>query len=493
MTNGASTKSRDLRQTATSNEGERRCSEEVCAITRSNSQVHADKAEGKIKDNDGDEDSTEQLLKTPQLCMPDISDFAELMADIEKQALSSVGPNMALSYEMATGQLGNDKENKESETRKQKRVQLAVDHGARKDSADLKPPVQRSRAASFKGRPPRRSLMPQNVASNAANSGEDEIGDNRKAAKVAQKARETTTTKMMQRKGSTRAVGGATSGQQRVTSSRAVSTRNASAVGSGIASSGRGTSKNAASERRKRGALAPRVQQVADALRSCRAAAKEGWERKTHALTTLQERTRALGDDKLPARLAEDCAVTLCELLFDGHNKVSLAALESLFFLLLCSEGSAQTKALQRALQRRGDALRRVLALTRESREDRRLASERVLDAFCVQFAPETQVALTLNAMTADVVRSVDARVATGGCGVLTRAFERAERNEGGFVWRGAVLELLISTLARLATDRRLGVRRASKTVAAAAARCLPERAFDMACRKVRVRSALFK
>ncbi|KAI0557021.1 proteophosphoglycan ppg4 [Gracilaria domingensis] len=61
----------------------------------------------------------EELLKTPQLCMPDASDFAELMADIEKQARRSVAPQLAVRF----GGSG-DKEN-----------------GARKDSADVKPPA----------------------------------------------------------------------------------------------------------------------------------------------------------------------------------------------------------------------------------------------------------------------------------------------------------------------------------------------------------------
>ncbi|CAN8076748.1 unnamed protein product, partial [Agarophyton chilense] len=56
-----------------------------------------------------EEEEEDALPKTPQLCMPDVSDFAELMADIEKQARRSVAPTMAVGQEGGTG--SSDKEN----------------------------------------------------------------------------------------------------------------------------------------------------------------------------------------------------------------------------------------------------------------------------------------------------------------------------------------------------------------------------------------------
>ncbi|PXF44773.1 hypothetical protein BWQ96_05443 [Gracilariopsis chorda] len=487
----------------------------------------------------GRSDSTEQLLKTPQMGMPDIPDFAKLMEDIEKQTLCNVAPAMSLAQKAEVmnrapvaedgAQNGSEKSDSDKENaddgsaRKERRVQLNVPQAIRRDAADMKPP-QKSRAASFKGRPPRRSLMPQAVTTGAgltAGSTRVETGETKddkkdmKELKSGTKRDEVDTRKGLVRKTSDSKVGrgtGRSKGAEKTRSgavgktvrsgwTSGVGTTRASVLRArentgntktqvGRADAVRGEARGAAKvEKRKKSVLPAKTQEVVDALRACNRAKNDGWQAKSESLKRFEVALRAVAEEKMPARLAEDCVYMLGEYIVDGHHKVVVGALEGFFYLFLCSVGGVQSRALQRALERRIESLRRILQLTRDCKEDTRLASERVLDGFGVQFEPEAQVGVVMQAMTSEKGRSkmVDGRVATSGCALLVRAFERADRNEGGFVWKAGLLEVIVSVLGRLSKDRRVEVRRAAGPVVAAVKQCLPDRAFEMACRKVGV------
>lgn len=490
----------------------------------------------------GSADSTEQLLKTPQMSMPDIADFAKLMEDIEKQTLCNVAPEMAFTQKAdvmnRSGSVnsGSDKENvDDGSAQKERRVQVKL--GAiRKDAADMKPP-QKSRAASFKGRPPRRSLMPQTgttgggatvgttAVSKKVESGASEDGEGKKGVsglkKSDGKADELDNTRkaMVRMRGDTktgRGVGtgtGTGKGAEKagngsvgktvrsgwtngIGTTRASVLRARENMGNiraqqvGRANGAKGEGKGVVKvEKRKKSVLPVKVQEVVDALRACNAAKKQGWQAKSEALKRFEMALRGAAEEKMAGRLAEDCVYMLGEYIVDGHHRVVVGALEGFFYLFLCSEGGAQARALQRALERRIETVRRILQLTQDRREDTRLASERVLDGFGVQFEAEAQVAVVVQAMTSEKGRSrmMDGRVATSGCALLVQAFERAERNEGGFVWKVGLLEVIVSVIGRLCKDRRLEVRKAARAVVTAVKQCLPDRALEMACRKVGV------
>ncbi|KAI0566326.1 hypothetical protein FGB62_9g412 [Gracilaria domingensis] len=85
-----------------------------------------------------------------QICLPDTSDFAELMADFEKQTWGSVAPQLAV-HEREKGERHDGS--------RQKGMELAIEGKSgdvRKDSVDLKPLVAHNvQMSSFKGRSPR--------------------------------------------------------------------------------------------------------------------------------------------------------------------------------------------------------------------------------------------------------------------------------------------------------------------------------------------------
>ena len=226
----------------------------------------------------------------------------------------------------------------------------------------------------------------------------------------------------------------------------------------------------------------PRQIAVIDAYRACARAKKAVWSAKLEALKTLESTIQGLQGDSLPPRLCDDATGLLGEYAQEAQYKVQLAALDALFYLLLCTERAPQITALQRAFEKRPEILRRILAILKDGREDVRLACGRVMQSFEALFGPEIQVSLLMKA-----VSGVEGKIVEMGCTQMLKAFERA-RHGDGFVWKAGMLESLVSLLATLKQNRRVEVRQSASKALDAVKECLPERAFEIVCRKVGVR-----
>lgn len=227
------------------------------------------------------------------------------------------------------------------------------------------------------------------------------------------------------------------------------------------------------------------------------------WRSRIEKMNDVKNELEGLSRSDLNVTLTEECLAVIGEAMNDIHQKMTGLALDCLFLVLLRTEGEEESAALQRLLEKRVDVLRRVLHLCKENKEDVRLAGQRVLTSFEVQFAAEVQVGLLLRAMGIEHGKArhrmgsrsgsvtttygsglADARVMEVGCIAMGNAIERAESCEGGFVWSGNNLEAILVSMSKLAKDRRVGVRRAADGVMQAIQRHLPENTFSLACRK---------
>lgn len=252
------------------------------------------------------------------------------------------------------------------------------------------------------------------------------------------------------------------------------------------------------SEAPRRKGLSEVQQRVVSKMRAANAAksAEKGyrvdWKTKNDALIAFRQSVEGLNGEKIPPKLAEDCVAMLSDYVQETHHRVLLGALDGLFVLLLCTEGASLTQALQRALDKRAEMLRRVLQLQKDGKEDLRLASGRLMQSFEVAFSPETQVGLIVRAMVCEGsrgrVKGIDGKVAEVGCKYLVSAFEKAESSGEGFLWKSGLLENVVTLLGGLATDRKVEVRHGAAGVVEAVKRCLPDRAFGIACKKCGVK-----
>lgn len=245
-------------------------------------------------------------------------------------------------------------------------------------------------------------------------------------------------------------------------------------------------------------------------LRSVAGRGRGDWSSRLERMKDVKESLQTIDRDNLNTKVAEDCVLVIGDMVNDGHHRVVVAALDSLFLLLLRVEGEAESVALQRVLERKADVLRKVLHLCKDSKEDIRLACQRVLQSFEIQFAPEVQVGLLLRAMGIEADRGgrgrkslvrvgysnsiaavgSEVRVLESGCRSLVKAYERAERCGGGFLWSAAMLEMMLLGLAKLAKDKHVEIRRGADAVVKAVQRSLPDTAFDLACHKYGVKFA---
>lgn len=245
-------------------------------------------------------------------------------------------------------------------------------------------------------------------------------------------------------------------------------------------------------------------------LRSVAGRGRGDWSSRLERMKDMKEALQTIDRDYLNAKVTEDCVLVISDMVNDGHHRVVVAALDSLFLLLLRVEGDAESGALQRVLERKADVLRKVLHLCKDTKEDIRLACQRVLQSFEVQFAPEVQVGLLLRAMGIETGRGgrgrkssvrighsnptaavgSEVRVLECGCRSLVKAYERAERCEGGFVWSPTMLEMILVGMAKLSKDKHVEIRRGADGVVKAVQSSLPDVAFDLACNKYGVKFA---
>lgn len=231
--------------------------------------------------------------------------------------------------------------------------------------------------------------------------------------------------------------------------------------------------------------LSPEQIHVIECLRMAQGASKGDWRGKLKSLGAFCEAMKGLGSERMKIRVAEEAICMLGDYVLERHHRVILAALDGLFFLLLCTEGIAQRGALTRALEKRGDVLKRVLMLLSDGKDDVRLSSERVMESFGVQFDSETQVGLIVRAINMEGRGGVcDQRVVESGCAHVVRAFERARTSGLEFVWREQALKLVLKGMQTLVADRRLGVRKAAGNALSCVKLSLPNRAYEMACVK---------
>lgn len=245
-------------------------------------------------------------------------------------------------------------------------------------------------------------------------------------------------------------------------------------------------------------------------LRSVAGRGRGDWSSRLERMKDMKEALQTIDRDYLNPKVTEDCVLVISDMVNDGHHRVVVAALDSLFLLLLRVEGDAESGALQRVLERKADVLRKVLHLCKDTKEDIRLACQRVLQSFEVQFAPEVQVGLLLRAMGIETGRGgrgrkssirighsnptaavgSEVRVLECGCRSLIKAYERAERCEGGFVWSPTMLEMMLVGMAKLSKDKHVEIRRGADGVVKAVQSSLPDVAFDLACNKYGVKFA---
>lgn len=240
------------------------------------------------------------------------------------------------------------------------------------------------------------------------------------------------------------------------------------------------------------------VHGVIEWMRRCLRERGGSWEEKSRALGGFCEACKGLRGKGIGVRLAEDCVGMLGEYVGETHHRVIRGALDGLFYLLLCAEGSSG--GLQRGLERHEEVLRRTLWLKSRGKEDIRLAAGRVLGGFEVQFSPEVQVCLVMRAMGfvekgkgkgrgMGVERRggvLDGRLVEMGCAEV----EKGLRSGQGFVWREELLEMVLRAMQVLGGDRRVSVRKSVEAVIEAVKQSLPEGAFGMACEKYEVRLA---
>eukprot|EP00177_Eucheuma_denticulatum_P005437 GFKZ01009887.1.p1 GENE.GFKZ01009887.1~~GFKZ01009887.1.p1 ORF type:complete len:1085 (-),score=163.35 GFKZ01009887.1:368-3622(-) len=238
------------------------------------------------------------------------------------------------------------------------------------------------------------------------------------------------------------------------------------------------------------------VQGVIEWMRGCLRVRQGSWEEKSRALGAFCEACKELRGRGIGARLAEDCVGMLGEFVGETHHRVVRGALDGLFYLLLCPEGSAV--GLQRGLERHEEVLRRTLWLKGRGKEDLRLAAGRVLGGFEVQFSPEVQVCLMMRAMGfveggkakargKGLERRggvLDGRLVEMGCAEVEKGLKSGQ----GFVWREELLEMVLRAMQVLGGDRRVAVRKSVEAVVEAIKQSLPEGAFGMACDKYDVR-----
>lgn len=244
-------------------------------------------------------------------------------------------------------------------------------------------------------------------------------------------------------------------------------------------------------------------------LRSVTGRGRGDWRIRLGRVKDVKESLQCIDRDNLNAKVTEDCVLVIGEMVNDGHHRVVVAALDSLFLLLLRVEGEAESTALQKVLERKADVLRKVLHLCKDSKEDIRLACQRVLQSFEVQFSPEVQVGLLLRAMGIETGRGgkgrmssarvgysnsatvgSDVRVLESGCRSVVKAYERAQRCEGGFVWSPAMLEVMLVGMAKLTKDKHVEIRRGADGVVKAVRGSLPDGAFELACQRYSIRFA---
>lgn len=227
-------------------------------------------------------------------------------------------------------------------------------------------------------------------------------------------------------------------------------------------------------------------------LRGLSGRSKGAWNARLEGVNGVTEALKGLQGERVCGSVAEECVCLIGEALNDVHHRVVMAALDGMFFVLLCTVGADGAGRLQKVFEKRPDILRRVLQLMRDGREDVRLAGGRVMQSFEVQFSAEVQVTLVLRTMGGEPgkprggagLSGVDVKVGEMGCAALVRAFERAERCEEGFVWQPGTLETIVTGMGALVKDRRVVVRRGADAVVKAVRHCLPERAFEIACRR---------
>lgn len=240
----------------------------------------------------------------------------------------------------------------------------------------------------------------------------------------------------------------------------------------------------------KKKVMSSALQRVIDWLKQANRIKRGGWQERCHVLKGFAEACKQLQGERIGPRLGEDCVSMLGDYMNETHHKVVSGALDSLFFLFLCSEGSSHN--LQRALEKRNDVLRRTLGLLIGGKENVRLAAARAMQSFEVQFRPEVMVCLIMRALehaagSDSRHRSgsvADGRVAEMGCGQLAKAFERAATSGEGFIWKTGLLEAVLTGLDGMTKDRRVAVRRAGDKVVEKVRLTLPDRAFEMACDK---------
>lgn len=241
-------------------------------------------------------------------------------------------------------------------------------------------------------------------------------------------------------------------------------------------------------------------------LRSVTGRIRGDWSCRFERMKDVKESLQSLDRNDLNTFLTEECINVIGDAINDGHHRVVVAALDSLFLLLLRVEGDAESTALQKVFERKIDVIRMVLHLCKDSKEDVRLACQRVLQSFEVQFVPEVQVALLLRAMGIEPVRGSrghnsarlghnhssasrsDTRVIENGCHALVRAYVRADRCEGGFVWSQVMLGTVLVGMATLTKDKHVEIRRGAENVIQAVRKTLPDHAFDLACQKYNVK-----
>ncbi|CDF36811.1 unnamed protein product [Chondrus crispus] len=278
----------------------------------------------------------------------------------------------------------------------------------------------------------------------------------------------------------------ATSRPPSVCKARPASTRPPPQNGKKVEKSKSATMKKTGAANNNKG-MSGASRRVAEWLKQAKRIKNGAWEERCKALKGFGEACQKLDGERISMGLADECIGVLGEYIRQGHHRVISEALDGLFFLLLCSEGSSHM--LQRALEKREDVMRRTLGLLITGSESARLAAGRVMHSFEVQFSPEVMVGLIMRAMNQGGGGGVaDVRVAKMGCVQLGKAFERAAISGEGFVWKTGLLESVLKTLEGLCGHRRVGVRRAGDGVVEQVRESLPERAFELACEKYGVK-----
>lgn len=231
------------------------------------------------------------------------------------------------------------------------------------------------------------------------------------------------------------------------------------------------------------------------------------WEKRVDALKNFQEALQTCVQDPqfhfpevFDIKFATRVIGLLFEMASDAHNRVVSAALDAFFYLLLCVEvPSCDTKdsnPLQLALERRPDAMMRILTLLGDTKENIRIAATRVMQSMVVQFRPETRVLLIVQAVSSvhavrgkrgstNTARGLTAahspKSAIVGCEQLLEAFRSAAASGEGFVWQPvSLLRSLLMAMASLLRDRRADVRTAAVPVVQAVYESLPPEAMQL-------------